>query len=713
MNSPITHALRLPEGLQSAWRLDCEIFADAIKPDPDLTIAEWADANRVLSRETSAEPGPWRTDRVPYAREIMEVLSPSDPVQEVTFVAGTQVAKTEIGNNFIGFIIDWAPGPAMMVYPTSNTGKRSSKTRLAKMIESTPRLREKITENSRDKSNSASLKQFPGGVLVVAGANSAAELKSMPVRYLFEDEVDEYPDDVDGQGPADELAEKRTDTFTRKKIFRTSTTTRKGGSKIWRHWLESDQRRYHVPCPACQAAQVLRWEQMRWETRKIRELHCSGCGVIEEIEGTDVCTACPHCAAAVIDETAIAIRETGEVTATWYECAHCAARIEEHSKTWMLEHGHWIAEKPGVRKAGFHLPALYSPLGWYSWRTAVEKRLKADKDPTGELLKTWMNTVLAEPYSEASESISDIEIKERAEPYKIGTVPMGGLMLTASVDVQANRLEVKVKAWGRGEESWLIAYEVIFGATEQSHPWQALDEYLQKRFPHESGASLRIIATAVDSGYRTQTVYDWCRRRLHRHIFPVKGQSQTGKTVLGRPSKQDVDHNGEVMKDGVEVWPIGTDTAKAKIYARLKIETAGEKCMHFPMGLPDEYYTQLTSERLTSRYHKGYLKTSWEKDPGARNEALDLEVYAYAAAIYAGLTRTNWDRVEATLRAVSQDMFVALAAKVDAGQHDAADAQESVTDTDEEPDTRTAAREVPMLPAPLPRPVKNWVMGYR
>lgn len=686
---------KLPEGLRSAWQLDCAVFAEAIRPDPDLTISQWADEHRVLTSETSAEPGPWRTERVPYARSIMDALSPSDPAQEVTFVAGTQVGKTEIGNNFVGFIIDWAPGPAMMVYPTSNTGKRSSRTRLAKMIDSTPRLRAKISESSRDKSNSASLKEFPGGVLAIAGANSAAELKSMPVRYLFEDEVDEYPDDVDGQGPADDLAEKRTDTFTRKKIFRTSTPTKKGRSKIWKHWLRSDQRRYYVPCPHCDGEQMLRWEQMRWETRKVWEVVRADDGEIVQVEA---------------DTEGAASRDTGEVIAVWYECQHCAERIEEHHKTAMLARGRWIAERPESRRVGFHLSALYSPLGWYSWRTAVEKRLDADKDPTGEQLKTWTNTVPAEPYAEKSEDLSDIDFKDRAESYKLGTVPMGGLMLTGAVDVQANRLEVKIKAWGRGEESWLIDYQVIHGDTEAAQPWDALDEYLQRRFPHESGATLRVIAAAIDSGYRTQTVYDWCRRRTHRHLFPVKGQSQTGKSVLGRPSKQDVDHRGQVLKAGVEVWPIGTDTAKAKIYGRLKIVEPGPGCLHFPLGLPDEYFRQLTAERLVSRYHKGYLRTSWEKDAAERNEALDLEVYAYAAAHYAGLTRVNWDRLEASVRATAGDLFVDAARRQEEPAADAAPAQAAVHTYAQAAD---AGADAAQQAAPRTPRKNNWVTGYR
>jgi phage terminase large subunit GpA-like protein len=687
-------APKLPEGLPNAWLLDCQIFGEAIAPAPDLTVSEWADANRILTSEVSKEPGPWRTSRVPFAKGIMDELSPSCLTQEVTFVAGTQVTKTECGNNFIGFVVDHAPGPMMMVLPTSNTGKRTSKTRLARMIDSTPSLRAKISDHSRDGSNSAGMKDFPGGVLVIAGANSAAELKSMPVRYLFEDECDEYPDDVDGQGPADELAEKRTDTYSwKRKIYRASTPTKKGASKIWKHWLKSDQRRYQVPCPHCRALQVLNWEQMRWETRKVWEVVRADDGVIAEVpEGTE----------------GSSLRDTGDLVDYWYECEACVGRIEEHQKTWMLDPANgaaWVRENPSSRTAGFHLPALYSPVGWYSWRTAIEKRLEADRDPTGSLLKLWTNTVLAEPYADAGESVSDLDVKERAAdetlgtPYRRGFVPAGALLLTASVDVQANRLEVKVKGWGRDKESWLIDHQVLYGDTEMSSPWDQLDEYLGTKFDHEWAPAMRIIATAVDAGFRTQTVYDWCRPRTHRHIFPVKGQSQAGKTIIGRPTKQDIDHEGKKIPNGIDLWPIGTDTAKAEIYARLRISKSGPGCMHFPLGLPDDYYKQLTAERLVTKYVNGYAKRVWEKEATDRNEALDLEVMAYAAAIYAGLTRINWDRIEATLRAAAGDLFVhAQAAKELAGAEaaspgrgegaDAAPAPEGAVQTSGQPPAR-------------------------
>jgi phage terminase large subunit GpA-like protein len=703
MNLPTKRPLQLPEGLADAWRLDCEAFAAAIRPDPRLTISEWADRYRILSPESSKEPGPWRTDRVPHSKAIMDALSPSDPCQEVTFVAGTQVAKTEIGNNFIGYIIDVSPAPAMMVYPTSATGKRTSKTRIAKMIEAMPRLSQKISDASRDGANSQNLKMFPGGLLVTAGANSAAELKMQPVRFVFEDEVDEYPDDVEGQGPADVLAEKRTDTYeSSKKIYRASTTTRKASSKIWRHLGRSNLQRRNVPCPHCNAMQVLRWQGFRYEVKKIWTVTRDDDGEIVQVpEGTEGAKS----------------RDTDEVQDVWYECAHCQGRIEERHKPWMFdnERARWVAENPHItRHQGFHLPTYYSPLGWFPWRKVVEERLKADKDPTKKLLQVWYNTIDATPYEGAVEKVSDLELRRRAreakEPYSRGTVPQFALLLTASVDVQANRLEVKVKGYGRDRESCLVDYEVIFGDTETRAPWAALDEFRRKRFRHASGAELRITAMGVDAGYRTQTVYDYCRPRNHEHVLAMRGQSQAGKTILGRPTKQDIDHQGLKIPNGIDLWPIGADTAKGEIYARLRIGKPGPGYMHFPTGLPDEYYRGLTAERLVTHYVKGYLRTHWEKDETDRNEPLDLEVYAYAAAIYAGINRINWDRLEATLRATVGDLFVDAAQRErDRQASSAADAgpaqavQTSAHESEQENDAGTDAVAAP------PKGREGWV----
>jgi phage terminase large subunit GpA-like protein len=480
------------------------------------------------------------------------------------------------------------------------------------------------------------MKEFPGGHLVLAGANSAAELKSSPIRYLFEDEIDEYPDDLDGQGPADKLAEKRTTTFRgRRKIYRCSSPTKAGKSKIWAHWLRSDQRRFYVPCPHCQHEQVLIWAQFRWEVKKVWEI-VDAEGVVHEVA--------PGAPGAVG-------RDTDNVTAVWYECEHCEKRIEEHHKTRMLLSGRWLRENPDSPRAGFHLPSYYSPLGWFSWREVVEERLEADRDPTEQLLKVWMNTVAGEPFTARADTVGHDEVSKRGEDYSLGTVPAGGLMLTAFVDVQADRLELVVKAWGQGEESWLVDYQIIFGDSEATRTWDELDVYLQRQFAHESGALLGISAVGIDSGFQTQTVYSFCRTRGHRMIVPTKGRSEPGRAILGRPSAQDVKEDGKVLPEAVKLWPLGVDTAKQKIYARLKIEKPGPGYMHFPLGLPLEYYKGLTAERQTHKYVRGYLRLSWEKHATERNEPLDCEVGAYAMAILAGIARMDWPKQKAELEA--------------------------------------------------------------
>src|SRR5438552_7394144 len=228
---------------QSVAELCASAFGQGVAPEPLLNVSAWADQHRFLSSTAAAEPGRWRTARTPCLREIMDCPSPSHPAERVVVMAGAQIGKTECGNNWIGYVIHRSPGPMLMVQPTVEVAKRVSKQRLAPMIESTPVLRARVAEaRSRDSGNTVQVKEFEGGLLIITGANSGAGLRSMPIRFLFMDEVDEYPGDVDGQGDPIALAEKRTSTFARRKIFLTSTPTIKGLSRIDREYLASDRR---------------------------------------------------------------------------------------------------------------------------------------------------------------------------------------------------------------------------------------------------------------------------------------------------------------------------------------------------------------------------------------------------------------------------------------------------------------------------------------
>lgn len=600
-------------GLLDAKQVVKESFDNAITPDPLLLMSEWSDEYRRLSSKASAEPGHWRTVRTPYLKEIMDCLSPSSPITRVVFMKGTQLAGTECGLNFVGFISHLAPGPMLVVQPTVDMSKRMSVQRLAEMIEATPVLKNLFKPaRERDSGNTILSKDFPGGVLILTGANSAVGLRSMPVRYLFLDEVDAYPADVDGEGDPVSLAEKRTTTFsTRRKIYVCSTPTIRGFSRIEREYESSDQRKYYVPCPHCKELQVLQWSNIKFKHDDKYNL-------------------------------------LGEVV---YECKSCKASIEEYHKTWMLENGKWIAKEISD-VAGFHLSSLYSPIGWKSWKDIVLEFLKVKKTNDKTLLKTWVNTILAETWEEEAESISDNEIYNRRENYGV-EVPSGVILLTASADIQEDRIEILVNGWGLQEESWAIEHEVLYGDTANPDIYIHLDNFLVKTYTHAYGYQWRIVAATIDTGYRTKQVYDFVRpRQQSRNIFAVKGANTHGMPIVTKPSINSI--------PGIHLYHIGVDAAKDLIYGRLRSEKDKEgkkRCegpgyMHYPLSFDEDYFKQLTAEKVITKYKNGIPYRVYVKDPGRRNEALDLTVYNVAALlIYLSRTNQKLERIAESVQA--------------------------------------------------------------
>lgn len=589
------------------------IWRDGLRPDPDLTVSDWADANRFLSNVASAEPGRWRTSRTPYLREIMDALSASSPIERVVFAKAAQIGGTEAGNNWIGYVIAQAPGPMLAVSPTTEMAKRASKQRIDPLIEESPTVREKVSPaRSRDAGNTVTVKEFPGGVLVMTGANSAVGLRSMPVRNLFLDEIDAYPQDADNEGDPVDLAVKRSATFARRKILEVSTPTVAGVSRIEAAYEESDKRRYFVPCPDCGEFQTLEWANVRW----------SDIG-----------------------------RPPAEAA---YCCASCGVVIEHHRKPEMLARGEWrpTAESTTPRIRGFHLSALYSP--WMSWGEAAEEFVKARGNPNR--MKVFTNTVLGEAWQDSGEAPDWERLYERRADYPIGIVPEGGLYLTAGCDVQADRLELEIVAWGRGMESWSIDYRVLEGSPHEAGVWSQLDAILSRQFDHALGGRLAIGKLAIDTGYATQRVYKWAGRHRNIRILPIKGVD-TARFTLGAPTAVEITEHGHKRKAGVRLWPVGVGILKGQVYGWLNapLEIEGERpegYAHFPMYGP-EYFKQLTAERLVTRRNKaGFAQRAWEQTR-PRNEALDCRVYALAAALAARLdswTETEWADAEATLR---------------------------------------------------------------
>ena len=618
------------DGLDRTQLADPRVVARAarrksIAPDPQFTVSQWADEHRMLSTKASAEPGHWRTDRTPYLREPMDCLSASSAVARVVMMFGAQLGKTEAGNNFLGYCIHHVPGPILAVQPTLDMAKRLSKQRLASMIEDTPALRERIADpRSRDSGNTQLMKEFLGGVLVLAGANSAAGLRSMPARYLFLDEIDAYPQDVDEEGDPVSLAEKRAATFARRKVLLTSTPTVAESSRIEREYERTGKRRYFVPCPHCGHMQWLRWR-----------------GVNDDPDDSRA----KQYRLVWIDEAR---------TRAGYVCADCGVIIEEKHKTQMLQFGRWQATGPEDEiTRGYHLSSLYSPIGWKSWVDILREFEEAASDPSK--LKTFVNTVLAETWEEAHTAKLDAEgLAKRAENYQLLTVPMGGLVITAGIDVQDNRIEVVQRAWGEGEESWLVNYAVIQGDPSRLELWTQVLDVIDMPFRHESGAELRTYAAAIDTGgHYTHEVYAFARQHKRRHVLAIKGASTAGKVALGKPSRQDVNIRGQTIKRGVSLWPVGTDTIKGVIYGRVRqLTEAGAGAYHWPIGLAADYWKQLTAERQVTRIVNGFAKRIWTKKDSDRNEALDCEVYAYAALQYV-YTRHNratlWEQMRRRL----------------------------------------------------------------
>ena len=589
-----------------------------MRPDPDLTVSEWADKHRKLSSRAAAEPGQYRTARTPYLRAIMDTLSPGHPAQRISFMKAAQVGATEAGNNWIGFVMHHAPGPMLAVLPTVEMAKRTSRGRIDPLIEESPALKERVSPaRSRDAGNSMLSKEFPGGILVLTGANSATGLRSMPARYVFLDEVDAYPASADEEGDPVSLAEARTTTFAhRRKVFMVSTPTIRGLSRIEREFEASDQRRYFVPCPHCGHMQWLQFERLRWDK--------------------------------------------GQPDTAAYHCADCERPISEHHKTEMLARGEWRATAVSTdpNAIGFHISALYSPIGWKSWGQIARDWLAAQG--SDEMLRAARNTLLGETWVESGEAPEWQRLADQRIAFP-AQIPMGGLFLTAGADVQKDRIEVDVWAWGRGLQSWLVDHIVLAGGPDDPACWVKLTSLLGQTWVHEHGAVMPLAKLAIDTGYETAAVYAWARKQGIAQVAPVKGLEGFNRaTPVSGPTFVDATVNGRKLKRGARLWTVATATFKAETYRFLRIERPSDEdrvlgvanpagMIHLPDWADSEWLKQLVAEQLvTIRNKRGYAHQEWQK-LRERNEALDTRVYARAAAWILGADRFDermWRQLE-------------------------------------------------------------------
>ena len=585
------------------------------RPPLQQTVSEWADTNRVLVSESSAEPGAWRTDRAPYQREIMDSFT-QPGIWQIVIMASAQVGKSEIELNMMGCAIDNDPGPMLYIQPTDKVAEDYSKRRIQPMINACPTLREKVFKaKSRDSANTITMKTFPGGSLAIIGANSPADLASKPVRYIFMDETDRFPASAGTEGDPQELAERRTETFRHnRKIVKTSTPTIKGRSKIETDYMNETQEEWHTECPYCHTYNFMRFVDIKFEKEEIKNER----GDMDYIVKS-VVWRCPTCK-----------RDIGE---------HEAKRLPAK----------WVSKNPQAAKNGvrsFRLNAFMSP--WSDWKDIIWKFLKAHKDP--EKLKTFYNTILGETWEIHSNNGLDEALYKRREHYD-AEVPSGVLLLTMGVDTQDNRLEYEVVGWDRYGQSWGISRGIIPGRADAPGVWEEIDSLLTRQWRLKNGMKMRILASFIDSGgHFTQEVYRECAKRQTRRIWAIKGEPGEGKPYC-RPMKR------TNAKDGIK-FIIGVDQGKEGIMYEAGVTEIGPSYMHFPIdyraGYDMEFFKGLISERMVMHRRNGRSTIAWEK-VYERNEPLDCRNYARAAYRY---FNWNFDSLEKVIKGEDEPKII-------------------------------------------------------
>ncbi|MDD2895488.1 MAG: phage terminase large subunit family protein [Aliarcobacter sp.] len=557
-------------------------YAQALlKPKPRLSGADWADKYFHLSPESSASPGKWKT--LPYQIEPINCMT-DEITEQVTWFKSARVGYTKCINVAVGYHIHQNPASILLAQPTDGEALGYAEDEIEPMIRDNDVISEligKTTKKGKNKKEKTAKKMYPGGILELVGAHSPKNFRRRTVRVFIGDEIDGWEQQAGQEGDQISLGKKRTNDFWNRKIILGSSPGVKELSKIEPEFYKGDQRYFYLPCPFCGHKHKLEFSNMDMP----RDEHDQ---IIEEEVG--------------------------------FFCPDCGSKYTEDYKVEMIEKGEWIAQKPFRGHASFHIWAAYSYNANSSWAAIAKEWFEAQ----GNILKLKAFTmlVLGETWeSEQGEKIEDDELLQRREDYT--AIPNEALVLTCSVDTQDNRLEGEVKAWGIDNENWGIFPFRIEGIPSQKEVWEDLDNILNDTYKRLDGTELRISCTCIDSGgHFTDEVYKFCKKREIKRVFAIKGANTPGKPIVSRPSTSN--------KYKAKLFTIGTDTAKELIFARLRLDSFGEGYMHFNKKYNEEYFKQLTAEKVINTYKNGRHVRVWKKTR-ARNEALDITVYGLAA----------------------------------------------------------------------------------
>lgn len=657
----------------------------ALQPDPELLLDVWSEQHVVLPKG-SAFAGPYRLSHTPYARRVLQCLSPGHPAARVVVMAASQMLKTQVFINACLGWIDAAPANILALEPTDKLAKRLS-ARVSKAIEACDTVRSKVAKpRSRDARNTVDCKEFDGGAVYITTAGAAANLAEIPARYVFCDEVDRMEVSVNGEGDPVDLAEARATTYEGiSKAYHVSSPTVAGASKIATLHHQGTREVYLVPCPHCGHLHELKQENFRYDYDP----------------------------------------DTDRVDRAWMVCPDCGCEIEEHAKATMLPdeamggRARWQATAPGDGETiSLHISAFYAPLGSISWLRLARQHARAKVrqergDPSA--MQVYFNTRLALCFDASESTTTAQQLHARAEKYAPRVVPDRALVVTAFADTQPTRLEVTIEAWGPHLEHWVLDHVVLWGSPTEppetpGSVWQRLDELRRTPFAHESGVLIYMSAYGIDSGgANTQDVYNYGSTRERLACVVTKGSSQRNKPIIaGAPTKVDVDWQGRKLPEGVKLWMLGPDTAKDHIFNRINLET-GPGAMHWHDKLSMEFFEQLVVEKPITRWYKGRAIREWVKPNGARNEVLDCTVGNLAVAHFLGLHKwaaTDWARLRERLipKDVTPDLFATAALQESAPPATTtapADAPQPMA----QPQAPVAVAPTPVQPPPAAPPV--------
>lgn len=564
-------------------------------PPDDLTVSEWAEKNRRLSPEAAAEPGPWRNDRTPYLRDVMDSFS--DPkVRHIVMVAASQVGKTEAELNIIGYIIDEDPGSILFIHPTVTDAKEFSKLRVAPMIRDSPSLKKKVADaKQRDSANTILQKSYPGGILTLCGSTEAHSLCSKPIRYILGDERDRWAASAGNEGDPWDLAMARQTTFYNAKAVEVSTPTIKNASAIEAAYAQGTMERWMTKCPHCGEYHEMQWENLRFE----------------------------------YTENEAAGKVTYRIGDIWHICPGCGGVSDE--RTMKRQHSKWVATNPEALANGcrsFWLNAFCSQ--WATWESIIQKFLGAQNN--SKKLQVVFNTCFGQLWEDRGDLQGEDELIARREVYP-AELPGGVLVLTCGIDTQDDRLEYEIVGHGHFGENWGIRVGVIMGRPDADATWDALDDVLDHLYSFENGVRLRISMSFMDEGgHFTQEVRAKCRERMGKRLFCIKGFDGNDKPYTAPPKKVKITLNGSYYG---ETWQyqLGVNAGKQMIFDNLRVQTPGPNFCHFPRR--DDYgpafFHGLLSEHLIYD-EKKKNPWVWQKIPGhERNEKLDCRNYAMAA----------------------------------------------------------------------------------